>query len=1002
MKRKKILALLLAGCMALQGGVTALAEDIIMEADGAAADMGEAAADDIAADAVTEESVEVVIDEAEDEAASETEYLQAEEDEVFDDGLAVLSIEPSEDPLLSEEGNPEAYAGLPGSMYGAELKSDSCGAASEDTLTWTLYDNNADGTADLLVISGKGAMKDYVSNGEAKPWETATEGVQLILEEGITEISNSAFYDMKCTGELKLPSTLKKIGTYAFEGCDFTGTLTIPGTVELGEGAFWGCSSLKSLILQKGVQKIGKGAFAYCSGLEKIVFPEELTEIGEEAFRDCSALQGGLVIPASVKKIGVHAFTGSNLKKATVLNRNCELGEQPFDGMITLRGYSGSTLETYVNKANTQGLYNIFEPIGELVTHPIYGSQIETGTCGDNLKWTVYDDDGDWLADHMVISGKGAMKDYSAEKNAPWWQKYTAAGLKLTIEPGVTSIGENAFIGFEVEGDLILPEGVTHIAHSAFQAVTIGGRLQLPQSLRTIGSAAFVSLQCSAASCELKLSEKLEKIENGAFSECTGITKITIPNLDCELEPGEIFADGIVLSGYRGSTLQLYAEANSLSFVPLTSSYGTELAYGACGSGGSKDLRYIVYDTNQDGSADLLMIRGTGNMQNYERQQAPWYSLCAGKKVQLILMEGIWSIGSNAFYGLNCSGELHIPDSVQYLGTDALTGSGFSCENQVPGGHSEKALVSFSPATCVAARTRTMECRVCGIHYTEIEAPPTGEHQYDYTITKAPTVSSEGWIEGVCTTCGDTTGSPLARLPQGTIKLTAKALKLQVKKTTDLKKLVTGMSAGDSIRKLSASKSGIVTIKGTKITGKKTGNTTITITLKSGASAKVEVTVQKSAVKTTKISGLQSKLTLQKGKKERLIPTITPISTTDKLTFSSNNKKVVAIDSKTGVMTPKAAGTAKLTVKSGSKKKTVTVTVPGITNVKSSASLKKGKTLTLKPKKYGISGKITYKSSNPKIAKVNTKGKITAVKKGKATITVQAGTYKVKCKVTVK
>lgn len=240
MKRKKILALLLAGCMALQGGVTALAEDIIVEAEGDAVDMGEAAADDIAADAVTEESVEVVIDEAEDEAASETEYLQAEEDEVFDDGLAVLSIEPSEDPLLSEDGNPEAYADLPSSKYGTELQGGSCDEESEDTLRWTLYDNNADGTADLLVISGKGAMKDYASNGEAKPWETAPEGVQLILEEGITEITQGAFGNRGCTGELKLPSTLKKIGTHAFEGCAFTGTLTIPGTVELGEGAFRG------------------------------------------------------------------------------------------------------------------------------------------------------------------------------------------------------------------------------------------------------------------------------------------------------------------------------------------------------------------------------------------------------------------------------------------------------------------------------------------------------------------------------------------------------------------------------------------------------------------------------------------------------------------------------------------------------------------------------------------------------------------------------------------
>lgn len=64
-----------------------------------------------------------------------------------------------------------------------------------------------------------------------------------------------------------------------------------------------------------------------------------------------------------------------------------------------------------------------------------------------------------------------------------------------------------------------------------------------------------MAFKCSAASCELNLSEKLEKIENDAFSECTGITKITIPDPDCELDPGNIFAEGIVLSGYGGSTL---------------------------------------------------------------------------------------------------------------------------------------------------------------------------------------------------------------------------------------------------------------------------------------------------------------------------------------------------------------------------------------------------------------------------------------------------------------
>lgn len=55
--------------------------------------------------------------------------------------------------------------------------------------------------------------------------------------------------------------------------------------------------------------------------------------------------------------------------------------------------------------------------------------------------------------------------------------------------------------------------------------------------------------------------------------------------------------------------------------------------------------------------------------------------------------------------------------------------------------------------------------------------------------------------------------------------------------------------------------------------------------------------------------------------------------------------------------------------------------------------MKKGKTLTLKPKTYGISGAVTYESSNAKVATVTSKGKITGVKKGTAKITIKAGTY---------
>ena len=75
-----------------------------------------------------------------------------------------------------------------------------------------------------------------------------------------------------------------------------------------------------------------------------------------------------------------------------------------------------------------------------------------------------------------------------------------------------------------------------------------------------------------------------------------------------------------------------------------------------------------------------------------------------------------------------------------------------------------------------------------------------------------------------------------------------------------------------------------------------------------------------------------------------------------------------------------------------------------IRNVPANKTLKAGKSFTLKPQRVPANSteKITYKSSNTKIATVSTKGVIKAKKKGTVTITVKSGDVKVRCKVTVK
>lgn len=314
-------------------------------------------------------------------------------------------------------------------------------------------------------------------------------------------------------------------------------------------------------------------------------------------------------------------------------------------------------------------------------------------------------------------------------------------------------------------------------------------------------------------------------------------------------------------------------------------------------------------------------------------------------------------------------------------------------------------------ATCGKKSQKSIHCSVCGTVKagSTVEIPATGNHTFaNYTVTKKPTVLASGTKTGSCTRCGAKDVRTIAKLT-GTIKFTSTKLSIQVNKSVNLKSLVTGLTAGDSIASWTSSNKKIAAVNSSgKVTAKKAGSATITVTLASGTAAKLKLTVQEAAVKTTKISIAFKKVTLAIGKKRTLTPVVTPITTQDKVTYKTSNKKVVTVDAKGNIKAVKS-GTAVITIKSGSKSVKVTVTVPAIqptkiTGVPSSKSLKKGKTYTLKPKlsPKGAESKVTYTSSNKKVATVNSKGKVKAKGKGTAVIKVKAGKITATCKITVK
>lgn len=201
------------------------------------------------------------------------------------------------------------------------------------------------------------------------------------------------------------------------------------------------------------------------------------------------------------------------------------------------------------------------------------------------------------------------------------------------------------------------------------------------------------------------------------------------------------------------------------------------------------------------------------------------------------------------------------------------------------------------------------------------------EHDFsDWKTTVKETVLKEGEKERICSICGKVEKEKIEKTP-ATIKVNMTKIRLKRKQSTTKFK-VSGLVKGDSVKSYKSSDKKIFTVdKNGKITAKnKSGSAKLTVTLMSGKKATVKVTVQKKTVKTTKLTVNTSSLVLLKGGNYTLKSKIEPLTSGEKVTYKSSNKKVATVSSK-GVITAKKKGTAKITIQSGSVKKTCKVQV---------------------------------------------------------------------------
>lgn len=244
----------------------------------------------------------------------------------------------------------------------------------------------------------------------------------------------------------------------------------------------------------------------------------------------------------------------------------------------------------------------------------------------------------------------------------------------------------------------------------------------------------------------------------------------------------------------------------------------------------------------------------------------------------------------------------------------------------------DEGVVTKEP-TCTEAGIKTYTCTECNGTKTE-EIPALGHTWSNWTTTSEATVFAKEVQKRTCSVCNTTETREVGNKIAATMKVSANTVPLKVKQSIRNFK-VTGMAKGDSVKSWKSSNTKIVKVSGKangrcKISAqKRTGTARITITLKSGLKKTIKIKVQKSAVKTTKITGFKGgkkSITLKKGKKFTLVPICKPISSREKATFTSSNKKVAKVDSKGRIKALKPGKTT-ITVKIGNKKAKFKVTV---------------------------------------------------------------------------
>ena len=505
----------------------------------------------------------------------------------------------------------------------------------------------------------------------------------------VTEIGGYAFGGCVSLKSISIPDGVTCIGERAFRECTSLKSITIPQSVTEIDGlVFYGCASLENIVVEKGnsvyhsagnclietesktlvagcknsvipndgsVTEIGDYAFGGCVSLKSISIPHSVTCISDNAFTDCASLKY-IDIPDSVTWIGQSAFACCTLLETIIIpDSKIKIGKDAFFGT--------SCYEQDKNWNN--GSFYIGNCLISVEKEMSGSYEIRRGT-------TVIGDcafSGCALLKSITIPGsvievRYAFKDCASLESIIILDGVTEIGANtfnyctslksIVIPDSVIKIGEAAFHGCKSLESITIPEGVTEIGANTFNYCTSLKSIVIPDSVIKIGEAAFEG--CTSLE-SVTIPEGVTEIGANTFDYCTSLKNISIP-------------DGITeIGGYTFCGCEVLESV----VIPNSVIKIDEAAFKGCTSLESITIPEGVTEIGANAFNDCTSLKRIKIPDSVTKIGEAAFKGCTSLE-SITIPEGVTEIGTNTFNDCTSLKSSVIPDSVTKIGEAAFKG----------------------------------------------------------------------------------------------------------------------------------------------------------------------------------------------------------------------------------------------------------------------------------------------------------------------------------------